>query len=754
MITEKQTENLVIAEEALEDSIVMSLDLDSAQFLMQMLSKNLYSDPIGSTIRETVSNAIDSHRRAKVDEPVIVTLDKDDAGNMVFSVEDFGIGLDDNDIVEILSKYGKSTKRESADEFGMFGIGFKSPLSYSSSFFFIARKDGIERKYMMYEGESSNMIDRLYQKATEERNGTKVIVPVNTDDQYLFLSKITEQLAYFENVYFNVNTYRFSWSAKYSEISNDFKIYRNELFQTSQLCTFSEMHICLDDVYYPLDFQKLGIDIIKFPVGLRFTLTDGIFPTPNREDIRYTQEAKTIIKNRIIKVADYVVTKMNEYRSSNELENAQEIIKFLQKYANSNEEIYSFQNVEYDVNNLVKHSNIPLQPVKVKGTTYMVLKDFAKEFESSMFNEYQLTNSMIGGKLKGSKSYIDLYKLRDRNICIANQPINGLKREYVKSHFSSGLIVVSKVLKFKLFGRYHRNDSYSYYNLLKLNTIPRDKWRAMISDFQQLLKLILESGTNIDELEVPKVWKENVRKNNRYRQRGSTDVWENLGVTYKIGVELQKRLTNRFCRFESATSTPEEFFSYKGLTIYSKHDENTMLERLYSTTIIRKARLITVSDREFKKIQNADPYNFITIDEFMKGNTRPFKRIITAQLIDELIDDNYYVFRNIETMRQLSKPFGDKLNTLVKYRDKYRPYGPSRELIREMKKVAEEFNLYDTNILYLHDEIKATLEKHPYLLNITKVVSSSYQYDILVDLCKYHKFRLDYTNYKLKNKES
>jgi hypothetical protein len=40
------------------------LDLDSAQMLMQMLSKNLYSDGIGSTIRETASNALDSHRRA------------------------------------------------------------------------------------------------------------------------------------------------------------------------------------------------------------------------------------------------------------------------------------------------------------------------------------------------------------------------------------------------------------------------------------------------------------------------------------------------------------------------------------------------------------------------------------------------------------------------------------------------------------------------------------------------------------------
>ena len=52
----------------------MSLDLDSAQILMQMLSKNLYSDSIGSTIRECASNALDSHRRAGSKDPIIVSL--------------------------------------------------------------------------------------------------------------------------------------------------------------------------------------------------------------------------------------------------------------------------------------------------------------------------------------------------------------------------------------------------------------------------------------------------------------------------------------------------------------------------------------------------------------------------------------------------------------------------------------------------------------------------------------------------------
>lgn len=121
MILEKQTESNIHQEGESQESIGMSLDLDSAQVLMQMLSKNLYSDDIGSTVRECASNALDSHRRAKTDKPIIVSFGIVE-GNYEFSVEDFGTGLDADDVKNIISKYGKSTKRNSADELGMMGL--------------------------------------------------------------------------------------------------------------------------------------------------------------------------------------------------------------------------------------------------------------------------------------------------------------------------------------------------------------------------------------------------------------------------------------------------------------------------------------------------------------------------------------------------------------------------------------------------------------------------------------------------------
>ena len=122
MIVKDQKQAVVKQEgEAVTESMEMTLDMDSSQFIMQILSKNLYSDPIGSIVRETVSNALDSHRRAGIDTPVIVSLKQLSSG-YEFSVEDFGIGLDGDDVRDIISKYGKSTKRDSEYELGLYGL--------------------------------------------------------------------------------------------------------------------------------------------------------------------------------------------------------------------------------------------------------------------------------------------------------------------------------------------------------------------------------------------------------------------------------------------------------------------------------------------------------------------------------------------------------------------------------------------------------------------------------------------------------
>lgn len=98
------------------ESIQMGIDSESVSHLMMILSTNLYQDSIGSIIREYTSNAVDANIENKSDDPVIVKLT-----NTEFSVQDFGPGLDDKDFRNIISKYGKSTKRDKSDQLGFYG---------------------------------------------------------------------------------------------------------------------------------------------------------------------------------------------------------------------------------------------------------------------------------------------------------------------------------------------------------------------------------------------------------------------------------------------------------------------------------------------------------------------------------------------------------------------------------------------------------------------------------------------------------
>lgn len=115
----KQAEVLSLGD---NDSIEMSIDMSNMKLLMEMFSRNIYSDAIGSTVRETVSNALDSSRRAGTNEPVIVSLNSISTGEYEYSVEDFGLGLDDKEVQNTISKYMASTKRGDNLELGMYGI--------------------------------------------------------------------------------------------------------------------------------------------------------------------------------------------------------------------------------------------------------------------------------------------------------------------------------------------------------------------------------------------------------------------------------------------------------------------------------------------------------------------------------------------------------------------------------------------------------------------------------------------------------
>ena len=768
MIFEKQTNANILQEGETSETLKMSLDLDSAQILMQMLSKNLYSDAVGSTIRECASNALDSHRRAGTDKPIIVSFKTGDKSDTYeFSVEDFGIGLDAEDVKNIISKYGKSTKRDSNTELGMMGLGFKAPLAYSSSFYFVARKNGMERKYMMYEGEEVNSIDLLYEKPTDQPNGVKVIVPVNYYDRPAFLTKIKEQLCYFEGVYFDIDPQL----ARYSDISNDFTIIRNEIFQYSSLSEKSKLHICLDNVYYPIDFQKLGIPEIHIPVGLRFTLSDGLFPTPNRESLIYTKEAKETIMNKIEAFSNYLVEKYNS--TSEETPNLHSMKAYYQSKKRTLKD-FPIQSRSIDLTQVLDYATAQMKAPTIPGINV----DYDRMFNS--LNEYVLGEYVCGYRLGGgrfmdAKSYWSKMAINDLfnyngvpvKVYVYEDRIGGNMKSYLREINASNRDTVFFVRKPRSFKKYDKEDGEQSYNehydaLLRFASYPQDQWDDMIVEFRKFIDYLTKDFIDLDTITIPQTWLDARKKKAQkvaistdFRANGTKKITAKGEFCGKIGTRTENWLNDQYCKFTQNTYKLEDLYKSKGLYVYSTESNKKKMDALWSV-FNPVAKFVIVADSTYKNIQKLELHNWITMEQFEKGENKPFKRMVTKMLVDDLTAKYKSVFGRINEIRNISSQLADKLEVL----DKYSNYtNVSHRTDKDTKATIIEFatknNLFDMEIYPQYIEMCRLLEKLYFLDGmISRVYGSDQSYrQAIIDLFKYHNQKVNLEHYKVKLNE-
>jgi hypothetical protein len=770
MILEKQTQSLIYQDGVSHDTVEMSLDLDSAQVLMQMLSKSLYSDAIGSTVRECASNALDSHRRAGISDPIIVGLQQSGASSSYeFTVEDFGIGLDADDVANIISKYGKSTKRNSTTELGMMGLGFKAPLAYSSSFYFTCRKNGMERKYMMYEGEETNSIDLLYEKPTSERNGVKITIPVKYSDSYDFTKKIKEQLAYFESVYFNVDG-----------IDNKFKIHRSEHYQVSDLCTDTYLHVCLDNVYYPLDLTKLDLTDKKgntfkrlsAKIGLRFSLTDGLFPTPNRESLRYTQEAKEIIKKKIELIADELMVKYN-----NTIVDTDDIRAVIDYYSNKSRHIKDQNGDEWEISDILGFSSIAQRTPTLLNCTYFIGQQVYK-LRDYMLNEYEAKYELRGwiSRMSECKSHwyqdVRLSNMnRNTKIAVYEGVFPDRKRRYIKELWAKQDVkIIRKSKPFTLFSKskdwtttshFSNPDNRCYHDLLNLYHYHKSKWRAIITEFQGLQAGLTKGFIDLDAIDVPEAWivadklknykaKPKAAKNGKVKEKGDVNVKQ---------ATSPERETGSNAKFVPMVFDGKTLHKRKLLTVYAKEEDRTTLDYLFGLfkKIENEIAFVIMSDREIKVLEMYGLHNFMPLATFLKGHNKPFKKMMTALLIHRVRDVYRNTFNTGRMLKDLSTQLSEDLLELTDYFETRLWSWVKQTADLKLEEYASKHNLYDLEAFTKLSRVEKLLSKHPFVNKICgtmvgysgNVLNDKGMMDVMKDMCRYKNMRMNLSNYKI-----
>lgn len=297
-----------------QESNALRISEDSQAMIIDSLI-NLYSDPVGSVVRELTSNCIDAHRERDLKLKGMMPLSADDDVNWLsdkltvsvsltdanallgidanISFNDSGVGLSPQRVKDIYTVLGVSTKRDDNHQIGGFGLGCKSPWAYTDNFYVNTRHNGTEYFYLMHKGETVPSMDLVHTRETTEKNGTSVIVPLTDRTNHSvnkFVKAINNQLAYFKHVVYE-------GFESYDSIKKYDPVEETDKYIITHNSSSYEYKVLIGNVLYPLETEQIeDIDNLNITPDLIPRVDIGVVDlVPSREAIRYTPKTKRVL---------------------------------------------------------------------------------------------------------------------------------------------------------------------------------------------------------------------------------------------------------------------------------------------------------------------------------------------------------------------------------------------------------------------------------------------------------------------------
>lgn len=160
--------------------------------IFDILRNKMYSNPMLAICREISCNARDAHREVGTPE-VPVHIHLPNHLEPFYKIKDFGPGISPDRMSNIFIKYTASTKRVDNVQTGGFGLGAKTPFSYSDTFTILTNFEGMQYNYACFIDETKvGKLALMSEAPTSEPNGTEIIIPVKNTD-FRFFADYTEQ---------------------------------------------------------------------------------------------------------------------------------------------------------------------------------------------------------------------------------------------------------------------------------------------------------------------------------------------------------------------------------------------------------------------------------------------------------------------------------------------------------------------------------------------------------------------------------
>lgn len=287
-----------------------SFAIRTSAHAFKLLSSGLYSDKITAVLREIGCNATDAHIEAGTpDVPIEVKLPN--RIDSQFYVRDFGLGLSHDDVMELYTTYFASTKQSSNAFTGAFGLGSKSPFSYTDSFTIVSAHKGEMRTYSAHlSNEGSPTIALLATQPVEANwpHGISIKFPVKPGDYSYFISKAQ-------------NTYQ--WFRIPPRIIGSSAIvpltHTHDHPDFMMVAENNDHQVLMGNVHYPLNIHQIenrtpkteklayfsGV-ILKLPIG-------SVQVAASREELQYDKPSMKVLNAACEAVIEHICADVEEH---------------------------------------------------------------------------------------------------------------------------------------------------------------------------------------------------------------------------------------------------------------------------------------------------------------------------------------------------------------------------------------------------------------------------------------------------------
>lgn len=289
----------------------------------RLIFGQIYPDIIKAIVRELFTNAWDSQKVAgNLDTPIDIHLPT--AFEPWFSIRDYGTGMSEEVIDDVYTRVFESTKDDSDEEAGMFGMGSKTPLGYTDSFAITSYTNGMMRAYSIYINKAGEAELALqYEGETEEPNGVYVQVSVKNDDFDSFKNH-AETFALHAGTAININRERVLNTRKELMSGENWTLYEdNDKFEEAMFIRMGcvlyrlDTHMLFDNLpdsagWHKVDYHESNYvrRLFKMPLIIDFNIGD-FQVTGSREDIIYNADAalriyKRVMEEVIVEIQDQI----------------------------------------------------------------------------------------------------------------------------------------------------------------------------------------------------------------------------------------------------------------------------------------------------------------------------------------------------------------------------------------------------------------------------------------------------------------